>query len=178
MVKSPSSNYYKVFKQAGLKKNPLFSIVSSQIKSFHLGGIIASLILRVKSRIHREGMFVFSIQDCGPGAFSSLPKLFSQFHLTANILCTAFHKLAVYFYSRNTCFLIHESISVCSKVMAVIVSGWWDYRWLFFLLFDYVCCLVLLQLICITSEQRYNRSSSKEDSISLHQVNEAGSKIV
>lgn len=72
-------------------------------------------------------------------------KSFSKLHytwLTASILCTAFHKLAVYFYFRNI-FLYYESISVCGKMTTDIVSGWWDYRW-FLILFFWLICTVWL----------------------------------
>jgi hypothetical protein len=156
----PNKQAYRVLRSLsripwlqGIPNKENFSIFTSvstifpQVEPFHIGW--ESRFLEgeggVKCRVLKQDMLcLFSTQDCGPDAFPSFSKPFSQLQYTwlaANILCTGFHKLAVYFYFRNSV-LYYESISVCSKA-TTIVSGWWDYRW-FFILFFLLICIVWL----------------------------------
>lgn len=130
--------------------------ISPQMKFFSLW--VGNRLLDIWSKIFLQpGVCIFRSKLCAllpsPKTFSQLPNTW----FTANFLCTAFHKLAVYFYNRNIFWFMNQS-----QYAAPITEDSF-----FFLLFAFLYCLVLLQWVCITDEQRHNQSRFKEDAISL-----------
>lgn len=133
-----------------------YYVISPQMKFFSLW--VGNRLLDIWSKIFLQpGVYIFHSKLCAllpsPQTFSQLPNTW----FTANFLCTAFHKLAVYFYNRNIFWFMNQS-----QYAAPITEDSF-----FFLLFAFLYCLVLLQWVCITDEQRHNQSRFKEDAISL-----------
>lgn len=85
-----------------------FYYISPQMKLFSLW--VGNRLLDIWSKIFLQpGVCVFHSKLCAllpsPKSFSQLPNTW----FTANFLCTAFHKLAVYFYNRNIFWFMNQS---------------------------------------------------------------------
>ena len=110
-----------------------YYVISPQMKFFSLWVVNRLLDIRSKTFL-QPGVCIFHSKLCAllpsPKSFSQLPNTW----FTANFLCTAFHKLAVYFYNTNIFWFMNQA-----QYAAPITE---DSFFFFFLLFCIVwfCC--------------------------------------
>lgn len=105
------------------KSSRFFSIctfacmISPQLEVLHLGWWTRWDGYKVESL---GSVCLLPTQHCDPDAFLAFSSSFTQLHCTwlgSDILCTAFHKLAVYFYFRNRFCILNQ----CQKA-----GKWWQ----------------------------------------------------